>query len=265
MKIVFILLSVYIVFVVLLYLFQSKLIFLPYKTLVTTPKAIGLDYESVEFKADDGTKLHGWFIPSKNSKTTLLFFHGNAGNISHRLDSIEIFNSLGLNVFIVDYRGYGNSEGNINEQNSYDDAKVAWDYLRKTRVIEAKDIILFGRSLGAAIAAHLGGNVEPKAVILESSFSSIRKMAAQIYPFVPSFLVRYNFDTAQHVKKISSPILIIHSKDDDIVPFSHGKTIYKNANQPKTFLEIRGNHNSGFLQSRDIYLPALKDFIQNAK
>jgi len=265
MKIILILLCIYIIFVAILYFFQSKLIFHPHKTLIATPKTIGLDYESVEFKADDETKLHGWFIPSKNSTTTLLFFHGNAGNISHQLDSIEIFNSLGLNVFIIDYRGYGNSEGNINEQNSYDDTRAAWNYLIETRGIEDKDIILHGRSLGGAIAAHLGGEVEPKAVILESSFSSIKKMAAHTYPFVPSFLVRYSYNTAQHVKKINSPILIMHSKDDDIVPFIHSEIILKNANIPKKFVEIQGDHNSGFLQSKDIYIAALKNFIQNAK
>ena len=198
----------------------------------------------------------------KDANTTLLFLHGNAGNISHRLDSIKLFNSVGLNVFIFDYRGYGNSEGSANEQNTYDDARSAWDYLLKNKKIKAKNIIIFGRSLGGAIAANLGSTLKPKGIILESTFTTGREFASDLYPFVPEFIIRFDYETTKYLKDINYPILVIHSEDDNIIPFKHGEMVFKNANEPKSFVKIRGDHNYGFLRSYDIYMSGLKNFLQ---
>ncbi|MCF6331619.1 MAG: alpha/beta hydrolase [Sulfurimonas sp.] len=262
-KILFFVLTIgYLILIALMYIFQSKLIYFPLTNIDLTPKDIGLEYESIIFETNDKTKLHAWYIQKKDAKTTLFFLHGNGGNISHRLDSIKLFNSLGMNVFIFDYRGYGKSKGKANEQNTYDDAKSAWDYLLKNKNIKDKDVIIFGRSLGGAIAAKLGSQLKPKAIILESTFTTIKEFASDIYPFFPEFLINYEYETTKYLKNINYPILIIHSQDDNIIPFKYGEAVFKNANEPKTFVKIKGNHNYGFMESKHIYIPALKRFIQ---
>jgi len=257
-----ILIYAYIILLILIYSFQSKLVYFPSKDIDTNPKSIGLEYESIIFESDDKTKLHAWYIAKKDAKTTILFLHGNGGNISHRLDSIKLFNSLQMNVFIFDYRGYGNSGGTPSEQNTYDDAKSAWDYLLKNKMLKAEDIIIFGRSLGGAIAANLGSDLRPKAIILESTFSTAKEFVSNVYPFVPEFLIHFSYETTKYLKKINYPILVVHSEDDNIIPFKFGEAVFKNANEPKSFLKITGSHNYGFIQSKHLYVPALKNFLQ---
>ncbi len=164
---------IYVVLTAFIYFRQSSLIYypnMPGRTLQVTPEEIGLAYQDVEFLTEDNIKLHGWFIPNESAKGTLLFFHGNAGNISHRLESINLFHKLGLNVFIIDYRGYGQSEGKVSEQGTYRDAEAAWKYLTETRGFGTKQIIIFGRSLGASIATWLASKHTPAALIIESGF-----------------------------------------------------------------------------------------------
>ena len=252
----------YIILVALIFIFQTKLIYFPSADVDVNPKTVGLEYESIIFESDDKTKLHAWYIPKKDAKTTLFFLHGNGGNISHRLDSIKLFNSLGMNVFIFDYRGYGNSEGSANEQNTYDDAKSAWNYLLKSKNIKDENVIIFGRSLGGAIAAKLGSELKPKAVILESTFTTVKEFASDVYPFLPGFLIHFKYETTKYLKDIDCPILIVHSEDDNIIPFKYGEAVFKNANEPKTFVKIKGDHNYGFIESKHIYVPALKNFLQ---
>ncbi len=259
------LLVAYVVFISVLSVFQSKLVYMPFKDLVVTPEVLPLEYESIYFKADDGTRLHSWYIPKKDAKTTLLFLHGNAGNISHRLDSIEIFHNLNINVFIFDYRGYGNSDGKANEQNTYDDAKTAWDYLLKHKKIKPEDIIIFGRSIGGTIAAELATRVKAKGVILESTFTDIKELAGDMYPFIPKQLIKFNYGVTQHLKNINSPTLIIHSEDDEVVAFKYGQKIYEDAKEPKTFVRINGDHDHGFMESEEVYVPALEKFLKTLK
>ena len=173
-----------------LYLFfvQARLIYypnIPSRKLTASPSDIGLDYESVTLNTSDHVTLHGWFVPAPDRRGCLLFFHGNAGNISHRLDSLKIFHDLGLSVLIIDYRGYGKSQGSISEHGTYLDADAAWSYLTESRRIPAQEIVVFGRSLGAAVAANIASRKTPGALILESAFTSIPDMAAKLYPFLP--------------------------------------------------------------------------------
>ena len=253
----------YIILIALIYFYQSKLIYFPSSDMEMTPKSIGLEYESILFESDDKTKLHAWYIPKEGAKTTIFFLHGNGGNISHRLDSIKIFNSLGMNVFIFDYRGYGLSEGSANEKNTYDDAKTAWDYLLRDKNLKSEEIIIFGRSLGGTIAANLGTDVQAKGMILESTFTTTKEFASDVYPFVPKSLIHFSYETTKYLKSIHYPVLIVHSIDDNIIPFKHGEAVFKNANEPKTFVQISGTHNYGFIESRHIYLDALKKFLQD--
>jgi hypothetical protein len=246
----------------LMYLRQPNMVFYPLSAHDQTPGNWGLEYEDVFLDADDDIQLHGWFIPREGASKVVLFFHGNAGNISHRGESIKIFHRLGLNVFIIDYRGYGKSTGKPSEKGMYADAKSAWQYLNRERVIYEDDIIIFGRSLGGVIASQLASEVDAGKLIIESAFSSSRDMARKIFPVMSNVIfMRYCFNAVENVKQIQSPILIAHSLDDDIIPFSLGKKIFKAANEPKSFFRMRGDHNSGFLTSQPEYEQELRAFI----
>ncbi len=255
----------YAVMAAFVYYRQSSLIYypnMPGRNLVASPERIGLKYQDVQFVTEDNINLHGWFIPNHAAKGTVLFFHGNAGNISHRLESIDIFHQLDLNVFIIDYRGYGQSEGKVSEQGTYRDAEAAWDHLTQTRGINAKQIIIFGRSLGASIASWLARKHTPAALIIESGFSSVPSMAKRFYPFLPvSWLTHFKYDTKNHVKSIACPVLVAHSRNDDIIPFDEGREIFAAAPEAKQFLEMRGGHNDGFIISGPIYVEGLRSFI----
>ena len=258
--------SVYLALTLMLYLFQGRMVFLsnlPGRTLTASPNDIGLDYEDISLTTSDNERLHGWYIPAANSRGVLLFFHGNAGNISHRLDSIKIFHKLDLDTMIIDYRGYGQSTGEASEHGTYLDAQAAWDYLINNRRIPAHRIIIFGRSLGGAIGAWLGVQNTPAAVIIESSFSSGADMAHRLYPFLPTRLItRLKYPVADYAGRLNCPVLVVHSRHDEIIPFSMGQEIYAAVKQQKKFLELRGDHNNGFLVSQGEYIAALKDFTQ---
>ena len=258
--------SIYLVLALMLYLFQGRMVFLsnlPGRALVASPNDVHLDYEDVSLTTSDNERLHGWYIPATNSRGVLLFFHGNAGNISHRLDSIKIFHDLGLDILIIDYRGYGRSTGETSEKGTYLDAQAAWDYLVNIRRIPANRIIVFGRSLGGAIGAWLGVQHTPAAVIIESSFSSGADMAHRRYPFLPTRLItRLQYPVADYAGQLNCPVLVVHSRHDEIIPFSMGQVIYATVKQNKKFLELRGDHNNGFLISQREYIAGLKDFTQ---
>jgi fermentation-respiration switch protein FrsA (DUF1100 family) len=248
-----------------IYLMQPRLLYypnLPTRELAATPAETGLDYEAVTLQTDDGLRLSAWFIPHPAPRATLLFFHGNAGNLSHRLESIRLFHDLGLAVFIIDYRGYGQSEGSTSEAGTYRDAAAAWGYLVGQRHISPREIVIFGRSLGAAIAAELASRTRPAALIIESAFTSVPNMAARLYPWLPvRWLSRYRYDTQSALEAISCPVLIIHSREDDIIPYTEGEQLFAHAHEPKQFLELRGGHGDGFLVSRETYTRGIDDFL----
>ncbi len=259
--------GLYVFLAVLLFLLQNRMVFLtdqPGRTLAATPQDAGLSFEEVSIATSDGLQLHGWFVPAVSSKVTVLFLHGNAGNISHRLDSIEIFHELGLDTLIIDYRGYGQSEGKPGEQGTYLDAQAGWDYLVSSRGIAPEQIVIFGRSLGGAVAAWLAVENKAAAVIIESCFSSALDMARRLYPFMPARLItRLKYPVRDYVSQLNIPLLVIHSRDDEIIPFSMGQAIFEAATEPKAMLELSGDHNYGFLLSRDRYAAGLQEFIDH--
>jgi len=252
----------YIIFAGFLFIFQSHYVYYPERVLLADPGSIGLDFDSVHFETADGMKLSGWFIPSDSARGVILFCHGNAGNISHRLESIQIFHRLGLDVFIFDYRGYGQSEGKPTEHGTYQDAEAAWRYLVETRQVNPSQVVVFGRSLGGAVASWLAQSHRPRALILESTFTSVPDIAATLYPYLPvRFLSRFQYGTAEYLGRIECPVLIVHSRDDEIMPFSHGRQLFEMAREPKEFLEISGTHNEGFITSGKHYEQGLDAFI----
>ncbi len=259
--------SIYALLALTVYLLQGKMVFLsdlPGRALTATPDDIGLEYEDVSLPTSDDERLHGWYVPATDRRGVVLFFHGNAGNISHRLDSIEIFHQLGLDTLIIDYRGYGESTGKTNEQGTYLDAEAAWSYLVNDRGIPADRIIVFGRSLGGAIGAWLGAQHTPAAVIIESSFTSGVDMARRLYPFLPVHLItRLRYPVAEYASRLDCPALVVHSRNDEIIPFEMGQSIYAAVKQRKSFLELRGDHNNGFFISRHDYIAGLDGFIES--
>lgn len=262
-KVIAVVLLPFLAFVGFMYLKQPDMVFFPIKELRDAPGNWGLDYENVEFKSGDtAAQLHGWFIPKQGASKTLLFFHGNAGNISHRGESIKIFHDAGVNVFIIDYRGYGLSTGTPSENGVYEDARSAWQYLTDTKGIDASKILIFGRSLGGVVATQLASEVSAAGLIIESVFSSAKDVARDLMPYLSHLVyIRYAFNAEETIKKVRLPLLVLHSPADDIIPFRLGKKVFDAANDPKTFFEMRGDHNSGFIDSQPEYQQALEKFI----
>ncbi len=248
----------------LLYFFQSRMVFYPEtgREIVATPAQLGLLYEDVQLKTSDGISLHGWFIPATAPRGPVLFLHGNAGNISHRLDSVQMFHRLGYSTLIFDYRGYGNSAGTPTEQGTYRNAEAAWHYLEKQKHISGCRIVLFGESMGGAIAAWLAARQKPAALVISSGFTSVPDLAQQIYPFLPArWLARIHYDTREYLRSVTAPVFIAHSPHDEIVPYEQGRALYAAANPPKRFLELAGGHNDGFIFMREPWVNVLKDFL----
>ncbi len=250
--------------IVAVYLMQSRMLYLPNelgRTMTMTPMDIGMDYQDVSIETADGVTLHGWFIVGRSSQV-LLFFHGNAGNISHRLKSIRQFQNLGLSILIIDYRGYGQSGGRTTEKGISRDADAAWRYLTEDRAISGSDIVIFGRSLGASVASWLATQHQPLALIVESSFTSVPDIAEELYPWLPArWLSRFSHATRDYVRDVRCPILVAHSRDDEIIPFHHAEAIFASANKPRTLLAIRGNHNDAFLQDERTYIEGVRTFL----
>ena len=264
LKFILVVVAGYCLLVAVVYLMQGRMLYLsnvPGRALAMTPADAGFEYQDVAIETSDGVTLHGWFIAGQSSRV-LLFFHGNAGNISHRLDSIGQFRALGLSVLIIDYRGYGQSAGRTTESGIYRDAAAAWRYLTDDRGIAASDIIVFGRSLGASVASQLAARRQPLALIVESAFTSVPDIAQDLYPWLPArWLSRLRHATREHVRDVRCPVLVIHSRDDEIIPFQHGESIFASANEPRTLLQLRGTHNDGFLYDERTYMDGLRTFL----
>jgi uncharacterized protein len=259
----------YAAIVLLLFVFQSRLVYFPQigREITVTPSAYGLDHESVDIRTGDGEILHAWWVPASarapGGRGIVLFFHGNAGNISHRLDYLLMFNQLGYATLIVDYRGYGRSSGTPSEQGTYRDALAAWQWLAHKRGAAAQDIIIAGESLGGAVASWLAAQHAPRALLLMSTFTSVPDLAAQLYPFMPVRLIaRFSYDNLANLRRINSPLLVAHSRDDEIVPFAHGQALFAAAAGPRQFLEMRGGHNEAFIFAREEWRNMVAAFLE---
>ena len=270
LKIILALIVFYLVAMLAIYFAQALFIYAPYmptRELMATPMDIGLKYEEVILNTVDDERIHAWFIPAnpfeKTADKTILFMHGNAGNISHRLETIQVFHKLGFNFFIFDYRGFGESTGSPGEKGTYLDANAAWEYLLQEKNLKPDQIILHGRSLGGGVAAELAKNESPAMLILESTFISMPEVSKIHYPFMPTnLIVKHKYKTFNKLKSIKCPILVIHSRDDEVIPFTHAEMNFENANNPKKFIGLRGGHGNGFLLSKQMYIDGLHEALQ---
>lgn len=249
-----------------LYFAQDRVVFTPNRKIVITPDEVNLPYDDVYIEIDKGERINGWYFPVNDSARTVLFCHGNAGNISHRLETVEMFTKLGVNVFLFDYRGYGLSDGFPTEENVYADAEVAYHWLCGEKSVAPERIIIFGRSLGGAVAIELASRVPCAGLIVESSFTSAIEMGRRMFPYLPiGFLIRYRFDSVSKINRLDCPILVVHSPEDDLIPFEMGRRLYDNAGQPKCFIPITGGHNDRVYMQNESYLAGLREFINSWK
>lgn len=255
-----------------LYIFfrQSAYMYKPDRNVRATPRAINIDYDDVRIKTGDGEVIAGWFIPAfepeKNSDvilagTTVLICHGNAGNLSDRLDLIMIFHKLNMDVFIFDYRGYGDSTGRPSEAGTYRDALAAWNYLTGVKGIDPESILVYGRSLGGAVAAWLAAEVNAPALVLEATFTSALDVAKKRFPIFPAEqLCRFKYRSIEIITGIRCPVVVAHCKGDRIIPYKFGRRLFEAANKPKLFVELDAAHASG-LEVDVEYQRALRKFL----
>ena len=239
----------------------SRLIFYPDSHLIGTPADIGLEYRDVDLEIPGGGRTHGWLIPGTSEKT-MLWFHGNAGNISHRLHNIRLLHDLiGIGVFIIDYGGYGRSDGDPSEERMYADARAALRYLRATGV-GAEQTVYFGRSLGSAVALDLAVESPPARLILETPFLSIRDMAGTLFPAFMTQIVPRRFENISKIGRLRCPVLFLHGERDEIVPFEQGRALFDAAPEPKFFHAISGaGHNDTYIVGGVDYFAAIRDFL----
>jgi fermentation-respiration switch protein FrsA (DUF1100 family) len=248
----------------LLLVFEKHLIYFPTRAHEVTPAGLGLASEEVELRAEDGVRLHGWFLPVKGSRLTVLVCHGNGGNVSHRLDRVLLMQSrLNVDALLFDYRGYGKSEGSPDEQGTYRDARAAYRWL-VAHGHGPERVVLFGESLGSAVALQLALEVEARALVLESPFASVPEMARAVYPFLPLWpFVRTRYDNVAKVARLRMPLLVLHGERDEVVPFAQGRRVFDKAPEPKRFFAIPGaSHNDTYLVGGEPYWRALREFLE---
>lgn len=257
--------GVYIGLSILLYVRQAKYVYYPSRKVIDNPGDINLYFEDVLLKTQDGETISCWYVPCggyEGSGKVVIFSHGNAGNIGDRLGTIQVFNKMGYDVMVYDYRGYGASTGQTTEQGTYWDALTVWNYVKGDKGIPPEKIVIFGRSLGGAISAWLAEQVKPGALILESSFLSAPDMARKMFPYLPiRLLCKFDYNTGERLTNIECPVVVAHSVEDDMTPFKHGRELYKRAPDPKMFIEMRGGHNAGGLDADADYQRRLAEFL----
>ena len=261
-------LGVYFFYCLHFYRIQPYLLYFPQRPFEVKTKDRNIMQQEIAYRTKDGIPISALYVPVEKTElpgsgNVILFCHGNAGNIYQRIDSFNIFRQLGLSTFIFDYRGYGKSGGKPTEKGTYLDAEGAWNYLVKKMKMNPGNIIIFGRSLGGGIASYLAEKYRPRALIIESSYTSIPDVASKFFPMLPiKWISRFKYNTRERLKGIRCPVLIVHSPDDELIPFHHGRILFETANPPKKFLQIKGKHYDGFLKSKNLYADGLREFIE---
>lgn len=244
--------------------FEHSQVYHPTRALEASPAELGRAFEEVSFHAADGVALHGWFFPadagSARERWAFLICHGNGGNISHRLELCAALLRTGASVFVFDYRGYGRSEGRPGEEGTYRDAQSAHGWLRE-RGFQPENILPYGESLGGAVAAELALRERVGGVVIQSAFTSIAEVGAELFPWLPvRWMNTIRYDTREKLSRVAVPVLVLHSREDDLVAFHHGQRNYEAAREPKLFRELRGGHNAPVWEQPE-FRAALEDFL----
>ena len=242
---------------------QRHIVFKPSRDLLGDPSALGLPYEDVFPRLPEGARVHGWWLPCEGRRKLILCLAGSIGNISHELNTVAFLRDLGLNVLIIDYPGFGRSEGRPSENGCYLAAEAAWDFATREKHVAPEDVIVFGRSLGATVAARLAArHPDCGRLVIHSGFTSVPDVAARAYPFFP---VRYfcyiRFNTLKQIRACRCPIVIMHPTADSVIPIRHSLRILKEAPEPKRFIPLRGNHYGSEWQNTPGLRPALCELM----
>jgi uncharacterized protein len=246
---------------------QDRYVYYPDRVIDLAPDALGMAFDDVILQTQDGVRITGWWVPARPATPerpahTVLFCHGNAGDIGDRVGSIKTFHDLGLNVLIFDYRGYGHSTGKPTEEGTYLDAQAAWNYLKAERGIPPHTIVVFGRSLGGTVASWLAEQTDPGLLFLESTFTSAADIAAGMFPLLPArWLCRYGYNAVDRVRRVRCPVFITHGRQDTMIPFRHAQRILKAAHEPKQLVELDGGHNDGGLDATPGAQAAFRAFL----
>jgi fermentation-respiration switch protein FrsA (DUF1100 family) len=245
--------------------FEHSLVYHPDGEMMASGSELGRPFEDVTFTSADGVNLNGWFFPahatSPRPRKVVLFCHGNAGNISHRLEMCEALLETGVGVFLFDYRGFGRSQGRPSEDGTYRDTAAAFQWLQR-KGIASTDVIIMGESLGGGIGSELASRERVGGLILESTFTSILDIGAEIYPWLPvRWLATIKYDTRSRLARLKIPVLVMHSRADDVVAFHHAEENFAAANEPKLFWEIKGDHNNA-LGDRALFIAGLEAFLR---
>lgn len=246
----------------LLRLAEGRLIYFPLRDLDATPAAVGLPFEDVWLVAADGTRIHGWYVPPETAPAPhVLFLHGNAGNVSHRLEKLRILREAGVGTLIIDYRGYGRSEGRPTEEGLYLDAQAAYRHLVRDRGLAPEQIVPFGESLGTAVAVDLAAQEVVGGVVLEAVFTSVPDVARELYRVLPTAVIRSRFDSIAKIASVRAPLLILHSRGDEFFGWHHAERLLGAAPGRKQLVELRGGHNDAFVVSDRAYREAIGTFL----
>jgi len=258
-----------VVLVVVLRWFEHSQVYYPSASLACTGEALGRPWEDVRFTAADGTRLHGWFFPgdtnSVHGRKAFLLCHGNAGNISHRLDTYELLLRSGASVFAFDYRGYGCSKGRPSEQGTYLDGRAALEWL-VNRGFKAAGVFLYGESLGGGIATELALQEAVGGLILVSSYTSIAAIGQELFPWLPvKWISTIQYDTLSKLPRVRVPVLVMHSKTDTLIGFHHAQRNFAVANEPKMLWEIDGDHNDPMDGRAEVFLKGLAKFMRRCE
>jgi fermentation-respiration switch protein FrsA (DUF1100 family) len=244
-------------------LFENAMIFVPSRNLTAHPGSYGMAFERLWLTTDDGARLRAWWIPArKPGAPVMLCLHGNAGNLSNRVEKMKIFHDLGAAQLWIDWRGYGESSGHPSEAGLYRDARAAYKRLVTAEAVPPSRVVIYGESVGCGPAVDLAARAPAAGLILDSGFASIPEMAKTVMPWMPAFLIRTRFDNLGKLPGVGMPILFLHSRQDDVVPFDQARQNFKAAPPPKTFVELKGSHNDGFLDSQPGYGEAISYFLR---
>jgi fermentation-respiration switch protein FrsA (DUF1100 family) len=262
-RVVRVLLVGYLMILLMLTWLENSLIYFPAKYPAGWWKPRGLKFEDAEFQAADSTHLHGWYCEAERPQAVILFCHGNAGNLTHRVDIMqELPRYANASLLLFDYRGYGKSEGSPDEAGVLADARAARKWLAGRAGVTEEDIVLWGESIGGAIAVDLAANDGARGLILEDSFTSLPDVGAYHYPLLPvRWLMKSRLDSLANIDRYQGPLLMAHGDADSIVPYSFGQRLFKAANEPKRFItQTDADHND---PRDEAFWQELKHFIQS--
>ena len=258
--------AVYVGIIIWYYVREDSFVYFPREGL-RNADSINIGIETIRFHSVDGVELVGWIVPAHNdsSRIWFLYLHGNGGNISSRgyVDHYKAYQAMGVNTFVVDYRGYGMSRGRPSEQGLYNDAQAAFRYLTDDRYVPSHNIIIFGYSLGSAVAVDLASKVDAGGLILEGAFTSLPSVGQQRYRILPvDWIMSNRFDSFAKIMLVSEPKLFLHAVRDEVIPYEQGRALFARAREPKQFIETGGGHNTAHTEDSTTFYRGIAQFLE---